>query len=222
VTAAGWTLRARAPPPAPPAPPAPAPGKAEGTGASPREADWLWDQIFKRITDLAAILCEAERASPARREALDELCAREEALLDRQTEIALHIAELEERESEVRQQVAQLRYAVTDLSLQRDLPAKEPRPESAPDDLDYQIETLERRIQEVWRGCEAQALRHQSQLDALRQALTPLREQITEIGLRLLAHLQRERPADAPRPVIKRYEAIEALLEATRSAPGPR
>jgi hypothetical protein len=120
---------------------------------------------------------------------------------------------LDAAETAHREQAAQLRHAVIDLSLERGQVAEDR--DADPQlmvDLDYQIKELEQRLAEVYRLGRAQRADPDLEVAELETQLDQAHQQQTELEFQLLDRLRGSRPADPPPEIVAAYEKLEKLL----------
>ena len=133
--------------------------------------------------------------------------------------MAIRRSRLEEHEVEFRQRVAQLRYAVADLSLERGRVAD--TGDAAPAvllDIDYQIGELEKRLGEVSLAEEEAQAGIVGELAQIQASLVAHRESQSAADRQLISLLYQVRPNPCPAQFLREYDALDLLLKAAFGA----
>jgi len=193
----------------------PPPGEAP-EGAS---REWYWSQAVKKAKSLAHFLREQRLGTPELTRILGELADLEERTLSLDTEIALARSRTSELEKMTREAESRLRYAVMDLSMERGRLVDEGQVSSGViQDLDFQIQSLESRLSEVYSERSQKMIKLEQSIRAREEHLVHYREQQVNAEARLVNTLHRSRPAVCPPDVQQGYLRLEDLLRAMQRA----
>ena len=174
---------------------------------------WHWREVCSALVGLAHQLkglglCPLEVVSLL--VSLSDIADRTRTLAMAQDVVVDRLAQVE---STHREQTAQLRHAVIDLSLERGRVAEDG--DADPQlmvDLDFQIKELEQRLAEIYRHDRAFRAEPEQEVAELETQLEQVRQQQSELEFLLLDHLRTCRPADPPPEITSAYEDLEELL----------
>lgn len=206
------TRGGRAPRPSEELPPAPSVLVAGADADAVQQ--WYWNQACKAAQELADWLVKRGKASPELQAAMADLERFAEGELLLQTDVALALSQIDEVEAELREPIAQLRHAVVDLRVERDnlLDQSGVNPQLA-QDLDFQVQALERRLAEVYAERERRTAALKGELAVLEQRLGAERQDLTDYERRLIGLVRWEKPQPCPPATARKYQALEAMVE---------
>ncbi|MDY0000986.1 MAG: protein kinase [Polyangia bacterium] len=202
----------RAPRPSEELPPAPSMLLVGADAAALQQ--WYWNQACKAARELADWLVKRGKASNELAAAIDDLERLAESELLLQTDVALTVSQIDEVEVELREPIAQLRHAVVDLRVERDtlMDQSGVNPQQV-QDLDFQVQALERRLAEVYAGRERRTAAIKGELAVLEQRLTSVQQDLTDYERRLIGLVRWEKPQPCPPATARKYVALEAMVE---------
>ena len=170
-------------------------------------------QIFKVTRALARQMRRVGLSVPAFDQDLLELQQIEEIVLESHTELALLQSHLDDLLARTREQDAQLRHAIIDLSLERSLMLEQSRLAAANvADLDYQIGQLETRLAEVYRGQSAGKQRLESEIQAERSKVAQDEGRLEALEFNFLESVLQARPPNEQARLLQAYEKLVALV----------
>ena len=184
------------------------------TDASIVEFDpYHWQQVCHVLVSLAQLLKSHDVCPPEVVAVLRSLIDQTDRIAALETDLSHPKGRLDDLESAHREQAAQLRHAVIDLSLERGRVAEDPAVDpQRMVDLDFQIKTLEERLAQVYRAHRAERQGLERQVTELETRIEEIRSSGTELELRLLDDLRTLRPRQAPPEVDVAYEQLDQLL----------
>ncbi len=186
-------------------------------GATRRE--WAMDQAGKVGRSLAHQMVSFGLGDATLQKALSDLAALEHQQIGLETQLAVYRSRLEEQEVRFRERIARLRYAVTDLSVERGRVMDAAEPDStAAMDIDYQITELEKRLGEVSREEEAEQERVVAGMQVIEKGLHSHRGTVADADRLLISLLYQARPEPCPPQFLRDYDALDLLMKAAYGA----
>lgn len=205
------TVAAQAPRVSQSLPPPPAMLVAGADQAALRQ--WYWNQACKLAEYLARWLEKRHKASPELRQAMQDLTRSQEAGLMLQTDLALAVSGLEDLEERYREPIAQIRHAVVDLRVERETAAEQEGAGSERlRDVDYQVQTLESRLAEVYGDWTREAETFRGQVSPLRADVDHQQQEQTDYERRLIGLVRWEKPQPCPPGTARKYTELEAIV----------
>jgi hypothetical protein len=193
------------------------PGKVQQVRGhqAPRGAsrDWYWGQIVKKARTLADRLIKRRLGGEDLPKTTTGLVELEDSILALETEVAVARSQVNEMDSTVREAETRLRFAVMDLSMERGRLHDEGRtPPHVIQDLDYQIQTLEGRLFELYNRHAQKVAELVQSIDSLDRRLVVYRQRQVEKEGWLLNQLHHARPVPCPEDLSSLYARIDELL----------
>lgn len=174
---------------------------------------WYWNQACKTAEELARWLGKRHKASPELIQASQDLAQAQETGLMLQTDLALAVSGLEESEERYREPIAQIRHAVVDLRVGRETLAEQEGPDSERlRDMDYQVQTLESRLAQVYGDWTREAETFRDQVSALRGQIGHHQQEQTDYERRLIGLVRWEKPQPCPPGTARKYTELEAIV----------
>ncbi len=174
---------------------------------------WYWNQTCKVAKELANWLVKRRKASPELQAAIDELSSKEDAEMFQQTDIALAVSQIDDIELETREPIAQLRHAVVDLTVElENLKDQEGVDPNQFRDLDFQRQTLEKRLAEVYQQKMAREQDARAELERLQGDLAVMQQELTDYERRLIGLVRWEKPQPCPPATSRKYHELETVV----------
>ena len=146
---------------------------------------------------------------------LEQIAALEQREIGLETEVAVRRANLDEIETQYRARIAQLRYAVADLSVDRGRMVDAGSPDqTALLDIGYQIGELEKRLGETAAAQESSMDPVRIELQGIQAQLASLLDQQGERDRQLISVLYQAKPEPCPPQFLREYDALDLLMKA--------
>jgi len=180
---------------------------------------WALDQAAKVGRAMATQMVSFGLGDASLQAALAELAQLEQQQIGLETQLAVYRARLEEQEVRFRQRIASLRYAVTDLSVDRGRAMDVGAAASAVvADIDYQISELEKRLGEVSREEEGEQARVVAGMKVIQKGLSAHGRTVSDADRRMISLLYQARPDPCPKQFLRDYDALDLLMKAAFGA----
>jgi chromosome segregation ATPase len=174
---------------------------------------WHWREVSRTLVGLAQLLKAHQRCPVEVISLLATLGDAAERVRGLARALDRANVRLDEEETAHREEAAQLRHAVIDLSLERGQVAEDPDGDSQRlVDLDFQIKELEQRLAAVYRLGQAHRAVPEREVAELEAKLEQVRQQQTDLELQLLDRLRASRPEDPPAEIQAVYEELDRQL----------
>lgn len=180
---------------------------------------WALDQAGKVGRAMAAQMLAFGLGDANLQAALAEIDQLEQQQIGLETQLAVYRARLEEQEVRFRERIASLRYAVTDLSIERGRAMDAGGAQTAAVlDIDYQISELEKRLGEVSREEEAEQARVVAGMKVIQKGLTSHARTMSNADRKMISLLYQARPDPCPQQYLRDYDALDLLMKAAFGA----
>ncbi|MFH2010993.1 MAG: serine/threonine-protein kinase [bacterium] len=176
---------------------------------------WAMDQAGKIARSMAIQLVSFGLGGPNLQPFLGQINELEQRELELETEIAVRRSNLQEIEIRYRAYIAQLRYAVTDLSVERGRMVDAGSPDQAALlDIGYQIGELEKRLGEAGTAQESELAAVRVELQGFQAQLGAVGDQLGDADRRLVSVLYQIKPEPCPPQFLREYDALDLLMKA--------
>jgi len=178
--------------------------------------EWYWGQAVKKCRELTRRLRDQRLGTVGLTRLLGSLSDVEERVFSLDTERALAESRLGELDTMVRVAASRLRYAVVDLSMERGRLQDEGADPNVYADLDFQIQSLEQRLAGLYQKIDDKKAALLEALRARQEILARLRQDQTNLEVKLINDVLKARPPQAPADILDGYTGLTDLLAALK------